>query len=155
MRQGRPHLPCRTSDLNYRNTGRSATHESKILPWCETNAMDVKRMHDRAHFKNFLPLPVRQEFKTADQSLLQFVVFLILFCENSFQDDMTALTYHTYHMSYYLSSFVHSILCPVSDRCETTDVPVPASRRSAPVISRFNPVTGVVNHPTSSRVSGS
>jgi hypothetical protein len=40
-----------------------------------------------------------------------------------------------------LPSLAPSIPCPASDRCGTA-VPVGASRRSAPVISRFCPVFG-------------
>jgi hypothetical protein len=58
------------------------------------------------------------------------------------QDDMTALHTTPYHMSYLpLPSMAHNFPGPASDRCDIA-VPVHPSRRSAPAISRFNPVLG-------------
>ena len=57
------------------------------------------------------------------------------------RDDKTDTTTadHTHRP---LPSFTPSIPCPDSDRCDTTGGPVPPSRRSVPVISRFHPVLG-------------
>ena len=55
-------------------------------------------------------------------------------------DKTTTSTTDHYHIS--LPSLTPSIPCPDSDSCDTSDVSVPPSRRSAPDISRFHPVMG-------------
>ena len=58
-------------------------------------------------------------------------------------NDITDLHTTSYNTSYLpLPALTGSIRCPDSDRCDTTGVPVPPSRRSAPVISRFCPTLG-------------
>ncbi len=58
------------------------------------------------------------------------------------RDDKTVITTADHNNIPPLPSLAHSILCPASDRCDTTDLLVSPWRRSVPVIRRFNPVMG-------------
>ena len=58
------------------------------------------------------------------------------------RDDKTTIVTVDHNNIPPLPPLTPSTPCPDSDRCDTAGVPVPPSRRSAPVISRFHPVLG-------------